>query len=197
MIEVERGYRLNETDYEIIKNNFEKVGEKHIYDEYYDDDGYTLMKWSFYIRNRNGDWDLKIPVKEERPCDTYHEVEGKEEVKKALADLGYDFDNHNIAHLIIDKSREKFKTTFAWKDIAIDVDKCDAGHIYEIELMVEDVSDIEEGYKIMENFRNEYGLTWERAKVNIFLEASKRQVPELYDYFIENSIFESCVWSEN
>lgn len=188
-IEVERSYLFWEDDFAIIREKWEFLWEKEIYDEYKDTVDYTLSKWAFFLRSRNGKMDLKIPVKETRPCDVYEELEGENEVRKALEKYWYDYDAADKIVFIVDKKRESYSFKYREYNIKVDVDFCSAADNYEVEIIVDSKEKTARALEVIEEFRAEIWLTWKEAKVNIFLECCKAQAPDLYDFFLDNNIF--------
>jgi len=58
--EIEKKYELTNHDYEIIKDKCSFVKDQELKDYYLDSTVFTLAKNKFYLRLRNGKYELKI-----------------------------------------------------------------------------------------------------------------------------------------
>lgn len=126
-------------------------------DTYFDTGDYNLMKEDFWLRLRNGDWELKYPVDTHPDGNTlYHETSNQEDILikiKPLVVLDENKINNNLGDLVInnilhqfaciDSKRQCFQDVD--KSINIVVDSTDWGFVVgEIEIIVQHKSQVPE-----------------------------------------------------
>lgn len=181
MIEVEKKFILTNEQQEQLIKNAEFVGKKTFTDTYFDDVNYSLTINDLWLRERDGKFELKVPMNvsiEERVSDQYRELEMDEEIVKqlnlskdkpltrALVEKGY------IPFITVTTTRKKYK-----KDgYGIDLDTMDFGYnIAEIEYMTEDESKIKEATEKIIEYARSYGLSEGvvRGKVAEYLRRNK------------------------
>jgi adenylate cyclase class IV len=148
--EVEKKFVLTKEQEEKLLQGAEFLGEKKFADTYYDDAAWSLTTKDIWLRDREGRFELKVPMNvaiEERVTDRYQELETDKEIAKflqlpentpladALKEKGY------APFVMIATSRRKYK-----KDgYGIDLDEADFGYsVAEIEYMAEDGSKMQE-----------------------------------------------------
>ncbi len=148
MIEVEKKFIITKDQEAALIDGAEFLREKTFTDSYYD---YPDWRWTtsdLWLRMRDSDWELKVPLNipgEKRVSDQYHELTDEKEIAGALKldisrPLAEVLAENNIKPFCsITTTRRKYK-----KDgFGIDIDTMDFGYdICEIELMVSDVSEI-------------------------------------------------------
>jgi|AntAceMinimDraft_16_1070373.scaffolds.fasta_scaffold02675_9 thiamine-triphosphatase len=166
MIEVEEKFIFDKGSEKKVIQGANFLGEKLLIDTYYDTKDYALTTKDTWLRNRNGNFELKVPLNEgkginDRIVDRYDELETAEEIRKALSipmertlkeDLkmkGY----YPFATLVT--TRRKYKKG----DFNIDLDIVDFGYkIIEIELMVKDSLEMKQAVERINFFAKEKGL---------------------------------------
>ena len=86
MIEIEKKFILNEVAKARLLEGAEFLSEKTIHDEYFDTEDFSLTKRDWWLRSRNGHFELKIANHEgiDRLVDSYKEIEDETEIKKIL-----------------------------------------------------------------------------------------------------------------
>lgn len=191
MIEVEKKFTLKEGDRERLLKNAEFIKKLVVKDTYYDTEGYSLAKKDWWLRLRNGNFELKvsfrIPSEKEKYAPTqYRELETEKEIKKALGivsqkplkevleETGY----HEAFSLTT--IREKYKK----EGFTIDLDNVDYGYeLAEIELMVEDENQIDEAGERIRAFAEKQGLSSEATRGKV-LEYIRRFQPAQYETLI-------------
>lgn len=186
--EMEKKYSYNQDDYEkIVKNcNFEWI--KNIKDYYLDMPDYRLFKEKYYLRMRNGIYELKITTIDKKT----NLIESKEiiwddEIDKILQKKFNISIDDTTWVLFIDTSREKYSFKFWWETIIIDFDSFQYWKRYEIEVVSEDKTP-EEINEIIEDFRK---LLWlesyydpeQSAKATV---CARNQNIEIYDILKNN-----------
>ncbi|MBI2642243.1 MAG: CYTH domain-containing protein [Candidatus Wildermuthbacteria bacterium] len=192
MIEIEKKFTLQAGDRERLLKDAEFVKRQEIHDTYYDTKDYSLAKKDWWLRFRNGNFELKvsfrIPSEKEKYAPTqYREFETDEEIKKALEitsekslkealrEAGYD------EAFSLTTIREKYKK----EGFTIDLDSVDYGYeLAEIELMVEDENQINEAGERIRAFAEKQGLSSEATQGKV-LEYMRRFQPIQYQALID------------
>lgn len=178
MIEVERKFRPTEEQKAALINGAAFVGEKTMTDIYYDTVDFQLTTNDRWLRQRDGAWELKEPLNtlsaSKRAADQYRELTTEEEIRSALHlfpknSLSIDLTNAGYQPFApIKTTRRKYK-----KDgFVIDLDDMDFGYdIGEIELLVNDESEMAAGVAKIEAFAKQHGLglTFIRGKILEYL----------------------------
>ena len=141
MIEVEKKFTPTEEQLAKLLEGAEFVGEKTVHDVYYDYPDFRMFKKDIRLRNRNGNFELKIG--DDEIAGIAEEIEDEGEIQKYFAtELPLKaFIKENLVELINYKqNRKKYKKG----DFTIDIDDLDFGYsCVEIELLVNTESEIE------------------------------------------------------
>jgi len=164
MIEVEKKFILSDEDRATLLNGAMPVGVKKFTDVYFDTADYALTKMDWWLRERDGRFELKVPAdKVNRDVETnqYHEFETEAEIKEKLSietdrplkevldGFGY------VPFATIATTREKFKK----EGFTIDVDEMDFGfHVAEVEVMVNEKDDVELAKRLIFEFAERHKL---------------------------------------
>lgn len=162
MIEVEEKFELNDKVQAQIENKFQFASEREDHDIYFDAADNRLMLNDIWLRSRNGRLELKYPVRAGGHFN-YREYEEPEEIYKKL-NLKYSPDDdwkkilsdNGFAPIMDFKSfRRKYKSG----KFNIDVDRTDFGlNLFEVEVMVENDSDVEPAEKEIFDFIKQHGI---------------------------------------
>ncbi|MDQ7009090.1 MAG: CYTH domain-containing protein [Candidatus Gracilibacteria bacterium] len=165
-LEIEKKHNLTKEDYEIIKEKTKFIEEVEIKDYYLDKD-LVLAKHNYFLRLRNGIYELKISHFDTETGGNYNEeYDNEDEINGKIKKFGISTDNVT-GIMFVDTLREKYEYKFSGQKISIDVDKYQYGERYEIEIVVEideNQDKLEAGKKgaeLIENFIKEIGLTAE------------------------------------
>lgn len=155
MIEVEKKFFLSADDEARLLDGATFSKEASITDSYYDDDSYALTLKDWWLRLRDGAFELKVPLRAkgvEQATNQYYELEDEQEIREALGLNG----DESLAQAIEQAGYEVFcpcETTrrkYQKDGFAIDLDTVTYGDnsfryaIAEIELMVESEADVED-----------------------------------------------------
>lgn len=187
MIEVEKKFSLTPDQMKRIESTAEFVKESTNTDIYYDTPDYELMKKNRWLRNRNGEFELKIaPDEKSRENNVYEEITDLEEILKRLniSKLSEDFEENlklNGFEVLVKfvTKRRKFKI----KDFVIDMDEVDYGYtICEIEKMVENESEVEKATQEIFDLATSLGLEIKKIRGK-GMEYFFRFNPEIYKIF--------------
>lgn len=182
-IEMEKKYSYNQDDYEKIVKNCKFEWIKDIKDYYLDMPDYRLFKNKFYLRMRNGIYELKITtINDETNLITSKEIIWDDEIDDILKN---EFDisiDETSWVLFIDTSREKYSYVLWWETIIIDFDSFQYWKRYEIEVVSESKTSTEVDV-LIEEFRKilwlESFYDWEQsAKATV---CARNQNLEIYE----------------
>jgi adenylate cyclase class IV len=193
MIEIEKKFILTTEQEEMLVKDAQFLGEKQFTDSYYDTTEYTLTTKDVWLRERDGKYELKVPMNtsiEERVIDQYRELETDEEIahylgflqgvslKDSLKENGYE------VFCTITTTRKKYKK----EGFGIDLDTMDFGYtVAEIESMTDDESKMKEAVEKILEFAKGYGLSegFVRGKVAEYV---RRNNPKHFELLIANKV---------
>ena len=175
-IEIERKFIVPDNFHEkIIAQGYQmqKVYDEVLVDKYYDTHEHVLINNDYWLRQRNGDWELKYPVgsSHEQGSSVYHETTCLEEINNRISpflpncDLKKLLDNGKLkafAHL------ETKRKNYTKEDVNIVIDATDWGHIVgEIEIVVTETNSIAEATQRIEKIAASLGNSLKQNLVNI------------------------------
>jgi len=178
MIEVEKKFILSDSDVDRLTEGVPLLSERSFTDVYYDDAIFSLTIKDRWLRRRDGKWELKMPLHDgaDRLADQYDEIT---DVAKIWAALGVPDGKGYTPFVSIITSRRKYKTG----SFVLDLDAVDFGtfvyHIFEIELLVNEKSEIEGAIQKILAFAKEKNLTIAPVRGKV-VEYLKRERPEHY-----------------
>lgn len=159
MIEVEKKFQPTEEQLNKLLDNSVFCKDVVNHDIIYDYPDYRLIKKSIRLRNRNGEFELKVSEeKDENNVFSSLEIENEEEIKKyfGIEMPITEFIKLNMIEAIkITTKRKKYKKD----DFIIDIDDLDFGyHCVEIELLVEKKSEVSRAHERIVNLAASYGF---------------------------------------
>ncbi|MFA6257065.1 MAG: CYTH domain-containing protein [Candidatus Paceibacterota bacterium] len=187
MIEVEKKFQPTETQLQALLVEAEFVGEKFYSDFLYDYPDRRLFKQGFRLRNRNGNFELKILRPDfEGGTSSAEEIEDETGI---LEKLGFGKDS-NLAEIVsremnILASWETKRKKYKKGQFNIDVDETSFGYnVCEIEVMVENSSEAEEASTNIMTLAQEFGfsLTKLPSKLKEYFRVMK---PDFYKEFYQ------------
>lgn len=193
-IEVEQKFPLKPTSEESLVRDAEFVGQRSFTDTYYDDVDYTLTTQGIWLRNRDGRFELKLPLPnpgEDSTSNQYKEIETEQDIADHF---GWDLANHSFGEHLVNRGLVpviSFTTTrrkYKMDRFVIDIDTTDFDFgIIEIERMVEHEDEIAETAREINAFAAQYGLEtgYIRGKV---LEYLRRKNPAHLDALINAGV---------
>jgi adenylate cyclase class IV len=197
MFEVEKKFLLNKEQEKKLIDGAEFIGEKVFTDIYYDAVDYCLTANDKWLRSRSGKFELKLPfnkIGEERKGDLYDEIEDEDKIRE-IFNVQKDFaieeglkSNGYLKFCICKTTRRKYK-----KDgFGIDIDFVDYNDDFtyglaEIELMVENESEMPKAIENIINFAKQSGLEvkYVRGKV---IEYMKRKRPDHFQALVNSGL---------
>src|SRR3989344_240507 len=195
MIEVEKKFILNEQDKERLTKDARFLNERVFTDIYYDTDFFSLTANDKWLRSREGRFELKLPLHEgaDRLADQYDELEDEQKIREALnlpssGNLADDLAKAGYSPFCTCKTtRRKYKK----EPFIIDLDVVDfqdfTYNIGEIELMVNEKSEIESAIEKIMNFAKAQNLTIAPVRGKI-IEYLKRTKPNHYQALVQAGV---------
>jgi len=195
MIEVEKKFILSEQEKERLIKDAEFLSERVFTDIYYDTEKFLLTSQDKWLRSREGKFELKLPLHKgrERLADQYDEIEDEQKIKQVL-NLS---PNKNLADNLIKAGYSPFctcKTTrrkYKKELFIIDLDIVDfqdfTYNIGEIELMVNDKSEVGGAIKKIMNFAKAHNLTVAPVRGKI-IEYLKRVKQNHYQTLVKKNV---------
>lgn len=166
MIEIEKKFILTGAQETQLLQNATFVKEKTFTDTYYDDQNHSLTIKDLWLRERDGNFELKVPMNaslEERVSDQYREIEEDDEIADFLQ---INISNTTLRDALKERGIIPFCTLVTTRKkytkdgFGIDLDKVDFGfNIAEIELMIESESEITQATEKIIAYAKSYGLS--------------------------------------
>jgi len=171
MIEIEKNFDLKPGDKERIVRGAEFLRKKVFTDVYYDSKDFRLTRADYWLRERDGKWELKVPVRSiatrDGGIDRYTELESETEIIKELRlppdnPLNQSLQKEGIIPFArIVTNRE----TYQMSEFHLDFDEMDFGFsTFEVELMVSSPADIPEAERKIEEFARAHGISSTKAR---------------------------------
>jgi adenylate cyclase class IV len=191
MIEIEQKFILSDGDKDRLARDAQLVNKRAFVDIYYDTADYLLTAKDFWLRDRAGSFELKMPIKIDlnRLTNQYHEVEDEAEIRKILGvEKGENFTSDlekNGYHPFCrcTTTRTKYKKG----DFIIDMDEVDYGdfkyNIGEIELLVSNKNEMKLASEKILSFAQENGLAILPVRGKV-IEYLKQKKPEHYQTLV-------------
>lgn len=159
MIEVEKKFRPTKEQLYVLLKDSQFIKEVVNHDITYDYPDYRFIKKGVRLRNRNGNFELKISEADmgaEEPSSI--EIENEEEIKKYfnITSSILEFINKDLIEGInIKTTRKKYRKD----DFIIDIDELDFGYnCVEIELLVGDKIEVPEAHQRIINLAQTYNF---------------------------------------
>lgn len=194
MIEIEHKFILTSAQEKRLKKGAKFIGEKVFTDTYFDKSNYELTKNDIWLRTRDRQVELKMPIEKDAAsetfCNRYDEFVLEEEVRQMLnipqggallLDLktaGY------LPFVSITTRREKFKK----QNFNIDIDACDFGYsVAEVELILEKDTEVKNAEQLIARFAKEHNLQIAPVRGKV-VEYLYRESPDHYKILVEEGI---------
>lgn len=187
MIEIEKKFKLTSKELEQLISEGTLLGQKEITDTYYDNITYDLTRGDMWLRERNGHFELKMPLGGKNGnVQTYDELEDNDSIRKAL-DLAGDqslLEALNTAGYTPFCTCKTTRTKYTIGEFGLDVDVADFGdftyELAEIELMAESKDAVPEAEAKILEFAKNHGLSTGEIRGKI-LEYLARKSPEHFE----------------
>ena len=194
MIEVEKNFDLKPGDKERLIVDATFVRRKTFTDIYYDTADFSLTRNDFWLRTRDGKFELKVPLNKEnakeRKTDQYRELESDKEIISALNFSG----RAGLAEELLQKGYVPFaaitttRETYHKGDFHLDFDEMDFGFgTFEAELMVGNESEVSNAEKRILEFAEIHGISGEHARGKV-IEYIFRRNPKHYETLLASRV---------
>jgi len=196
MIEVEKKFSLTKEQEKNLTKDTKFFLKKEMIDVYYDNERYYLTKNDLWLRQRNNDFELKVSKNKNinRKADQYDEITEEDKIRDYLKikkenDFSQDLKKSGYSIFAVLKT---VRTKYKKDSFIIDIDEITSDQysysLAEIELMVEENSDIDDAIKKIIDFAKSKGLQigiYTRGKV---VEYIKQKRPEHFNALLEANI---------
>ncbi len=194
MIEIEKKFILTKNQKDNLIDEAEFLGEKKFTDIYYDNADFTLTKSDIWLRERDGKFELKIPLNESiknRVSDQYRELDNERDIlqyfrsgiNKSLADFLNQSRYESFCS--ITTIRKKYKKN----NFSIDLDSMDFGYqIAEIEYMTDDESKIQESTESIIAFAKKHHINTDAVVRGKVVEYIRLNNPRHFQILIEAQV---------
>lgn len=195
MIEVEKKFILSKQDKERLVKDSQFLNERVFTDIYYDTEFFSLTSKDKWLRSRDGKFELKLPLHNgtDRLTDQYEELEDEHKIRETL-NL---YSNEKFADTLVKAGYLPFctcKTTrrkYKKESFIIDLDVVDfqdfTYNIGEIELMVNDKSEIENAIEKIMVFTKEQNLAIAPVRGKV-IEYLRKMKPKHYQALVQAGV---------
>jgi predicted adenylyl cyclase CyaB len=178
MIEIEIKCKPTLEQKAALLSNAIFVSEKHITDIYYDSTAYELTIKDFWLRKRNGKFELKIPASSHpilasQANTPKHEIENEHEIRTALNLSTSDTLEQDLLQAGYKPlyTLTKTRTKYTCEEFVIDIDHATfetlTFDLCEIETMVESADDITTATEQLVAFAQRFGITLDAVPGNL------------------------------
>ncbi|MDP1706773.1 MAG: CYTH domain-containing protein [bacterium] len=193
MIEVEKKLKITPEQEKNLVTGAEFIKEERLLNSYYDNSEYSLTKKDLWLRDRNGRFELKVPIAVKH-TGQYEELENDDDIKKTLsfpetAELRQELAKRGYLPFYSCLTiRRKYKK----EGLTIDLDLTyfDEKTIYEIaeiELLVKTKEDAPVAISQIKEFAAKNGIPYDKAHGKI-IEFLKRYRPDHYQILIDAGV---------
>ncbi len=197
MIEVEKKFALRPGDRERLTKGLEPFAIVTMVDTYYDDSAYLLSRNDTWLRNRNGTFEVKVPLHpksvKERKGDRFREIEDDEGIREFLrlprsGDIGKEIASAGyLPFATITTVRKKYR----YGDMVIDLDSIDYGYeLAEVEVMVNDRSEMDAALETITTFARSVGLSSAPVRGKV-IEYIRRTNPRHFHALVDAGLIEA------
>lgn len=198
-LEIEKKFILTPVQKEKLLEDAEFISEKNFTDAYYDNKEFSLALNDMWLRKRDGEFNLKIPMrqKEGEMINKYQELDGEMAIREIFAIpvvSDFETDLASLGHgpfCIFKTVRKKYS-----KDgFVIDLDKAyfedKEGkweyELAEIELVVSNEDEMEQAEKKIYEFASRFDLEIKHVNGKL-LQFIKKKLPDLYGNLIKTGV---------
>lgn len=191
MIEVEKDFIPSTEAIDRLEREAEFLGEKVLHDIYYDTADYMLGKKDYWLRSRNGNFELKFIVPGAVSSAAYNEIEDEDGIRAAL---GFPADIPLVDHLRSSSFLPFCDCTTIRREyrlgaVKVDLDEAtykDSPFTFqtaEIEVMVERPDQVKDGEQALFTFAEAHGFKPLKTYGKI-IEYVKHERPEQFEILL-------------
>jgi len=159
--EIEKKYELTKLDYDTIKYKCEFIKDQELKDYYLDTADFILGQNKYYLRLRNGKYELKI-LSVSWDVHESQEYEDEDIINEKLSKFNLSIDDCSGV-IFVHTQREKYEYNFNGIKFTIDVDRYQYDARYEVEVIVDENTKFD-GEEKIESFRKMIGLQAEGGR---------------------------------
>lgn len=174
MIEVEIKVHVTDKQAEALIEGAQFVSQKVLVNEYYDSTDFKLTTHGFWLRRRNGVFELKFPATKDGSFNIgksiMHEITDEHEIMRILGLLGCASLSEALAaagYAVLYRFTNT-RRTYTKNGFTIDFDHADFGDltysICEVEMLVDSPDQAEKAFDALYAFVRQYGISTERAE---------------------------------
>lgn len=196
MIEIEKKFNLTKEQEENLKKDAAFISKKEMVDSYFDNEKFDLTKNDVWLRERNGQFELKVCQDKniERKADQYDELEDEDKIREFLKikKQGSFIEDIKKAGYLPFCELKTIRSKYKSDSLMIDIDEVRSdGYFYalvEIEMMVENQSQTKDAADKIVEFAKSKGLetgVYTRGKV---LEYIRQKRPEHFKVLVEAKV---------
>lgn len=192
MIEVEKKFTLTKEQKEHIELSTKFVAKKEIIDIYFDNNTFDLTKNDIWLRQRHGQFEIKVSKNRNlnRKTDQYAEIENENEIRQFLKinEEGSLLEDIKKAGFSPFAELKSIRLKYQDGPLMIDIDDVTATNFHymlaEIELMVEDSSKTDEAAEKILEFAKSKGLQPEAYTRGKVIEYIRQKRPEHFEALV-------------
>lgn len=170
MIEVEIKVHVTDKQADKLIEGAQFISKKVLITEFYDSADYKLTTKGFWLRRRNGIFELKYPATQDKSHHIMHEIQDEQEIRRMLG-----LDMHGTLQEALTAAGigvlyrfTNTRQTYTKDGITIDFDRANFGdlvyNICEIETLVESVDQTQQALDLLHAFAKRYGISTERVE---------------------------------
>lgn len=200
MIEIEKKFLLTEEQQNKLLGGAKELGRKVVEDTYFDTDGYRLTLGDYWLRKRDGAYELKAPLRSGsgsyEATNRYNEITDAEEILRELG-LG---DGTDIETALASAGIKRFMTCFSDRSsydknsFHVDIDSVtyldsDFEHaVAEIELLVESEAEADEADRRIMEFAKGLNLATDQVIMGKVAAYLKEKRPDHYRALVDAGV---------
>lgn len=198
MIEIEKKFLLTDEQTQALLTDAQKLSEKSITDSYLDTSGYSLTTKDLWLRERNGSFELKTPLKTKGASATHRYYESTElgDIRQALKLDDGDTFTASLANSRIERFMTclTYRKSYSKQGFRIDIDTVTYQNspftyaIAEIELIVDDEAQVDEAEDRIIAFAKQHGLTTDQVVLGKIVAYLKSERADHYKALVEADI---------
>ncbi len=196
MFEIEKKFHLSDDQRKRLLDGAEFISEKQISDTYFDDKNHSLTTKDWWLRNRNGNFELKVALAghDAKVINQYNEIINEDEIRNKLGIAN----NASLDEDLVSAGYEPFiqcvttRSKYQKDGFTIDMDEVDYDsdfeyNLAEIELTFENESQRQQAIDSILDFAKNHRLTDESVHGKI-VEYLLQKRPKHYQVLVDAGV---------